>query len=170
MAWSTSLTQGPCSSMTTRALPLSSSLRAIAPPAAPAPTMTTSICSAVDTSHLLGLLETTARSSRKRCLAIEAVAEGLRGTVVVRARLPQRILHAARSVVAVVDPASELRKPRRVSSLQPPDPRRDRLGRGVVDSAEELFEALRFPGIDPFCHEAGYERSGVRKAHRLGNH
>src|SRR3954453_440775 len=170
MAWSTSLTQGPCSSMTMRALPLSSSLRAIAPPATPAPTMTTSTWSAVDTSHLPGLLVTTARSARKRWVAIEVVAEGLGGTVVVRARLPQRIGHAARPVVAVVDPAPEPRELRRVGALEPPDPRRDRLGRGVLDAAQEQFEVLGLHRVDPFCNESRYERSGVRKARRLRDH
>src|SRR3954469_13375228 len=151
MAWPTSLTQGPCSSMTMRALPLSSSLRAIAPPATPAPTMTTSTWSAVNTSPLLGLLVTSSRSARKRWVAIEVVAEGLGGAVVVRARLPQRIRHAARPVVAVVDPATEPPELRRVGALQPADPRRDRLGRGVLDAAEDLFEILGLDRVDPFC-------------------
>src|SRR3712207_3530312 len=107
MAWSTSCIHGPCSSRTARTSPLSSNLAAIAPPATPAPMITTSTCSVEDTTDLLRPLVGAARRLGNECLPLDPVAEGLRRTVVVRAGRTERIGQASGGVVAVVDPVPQ---------------------------------------------------------------
>src|SRR4051794_17749393 len=163
MAWSTSWIHGPCSSRTACTPPLSSNLAAIAPPATPAPMMTTSACSVEDTTDLLRPLVGAARGLRKRRVLRDPVAEGLRGTVVVRAGLAKGIGHAAGGVVAVVDPVPQAREAHRVFGLQAPQRGRDGVRRGLVDGPEEALKRFPLRGVGPLGHETGDEGRRVRE-------